>query len=391
MRDGLSIWEACDEAQPPWRSAPLHADVDVAIIGAGITGAFLAERFTRAGWRIAVLDGRAPQKGATAASTALVMWETDAPLMELEQRIGLEAAANIWRRCAAAIGSMSDLAHGVGAACEAQESLLLAGDLLDAAQLKGEAQLRRRAGLPSVWEPAETIYARDRVKAQAALRSAGALALNPIRFSRALLKRAQARGAYIYDGGYVDEFDVGEHRVRLQTRSGRRVCAEALVLATGYEMPPLVPPIGHRVDSTWVIALPLAAPPKRLIWEASRTYAYLRAVGDYVIIGGEDERGMGAEERNRLTPVKARRLSAKLSALLPGSAATPELAWSAFFGATEDGLPLIGPVPGAPRTYAAYGYGGNGITFSALAAELLFGRLSHTPDPLEPYFALDRF
>jgi glycine/D-amino acid oxidase-like deaminating enzyme len=33
-------------------------------------------------------------------------------------------------------------------------------------------------------------------------------------------------------------------------------------------------------------------------------------------------------------------------------------------------LPLIGPVPGA-SVYAAYGYGGNGITFSFLAAQLI--------------------
>ena len=37
----------------------------------------------------------------------------------------------------------------------------------------------------------------------------------------------------------------------------------------------------------------------------------------------------------------------------------------------SDGLPLIGPVPGAKGVYAAYGYGGNGITFSFLAAALI--------------------
>ena len=31
-------------------------------------------------------------------------------------------------------------------------------------------------------------------------------------------------------------------------------------------------------------------------------------------------------------------------------------------------LPLIGPVPGKNGIFAAYGYGGNGITFSYLAA-----------------------
>jgi hypothetical protein len=39
-----------------------------------------------------------------------------------------------------------------------------------------------------------------------------------------------------------------------------------------------------------------------------------------------------------------------------------------FYG---NGLPLIGPVSGAKGIYAAYGYGGNGITFSFLAAQLI--------------------
>ncbi|WP_442063265.1 hypothetical protein, partial [Rhizobium johnstonii] len=35
---------------------------------------------------------------------------------------------------------------------------------------------------------------------------------------------------------------------------------------------------------------------------------------------------------------------------------------------TVDGLPLIGPVPETPHVFAAYGYGGNGITFSYLSS-----------------------
>ena len=33
------------------------------------------------------------------------------------------------------------------------------------------------------------------------------------------------------------------------------------------------------------------------------------------------------------------------------------------------GLPAIGPIPGAARCFAVMGYGGNGITFAALAAQ----------------------
>ena len=64
---------------------------------------------------------------------------------------------------------------------------------------------------------------------------------------------------------------------------------------------------------------------------------------------------------------------AGLHRLLPDVEACAETAWSGVFGTTADGLPLIGPVPGHPRILAAYGYGGNGITFGFLAAELIAG------------------
>ena len=53
----------------------------------------------------------------------------------------------------------------------------------------------------------------------------------------------------------------------------------------------------------------------------------------------------------------------------------------------EDGLPLIGPVPGHPRCHAA---SGNGITFSALAADLVTGLLDGKRDPILHLFAVDR-
>jgi glycine/D-amino acid oxidase-like deaminating enzyme len=53
-------------------------------------------------------------------------------------------------------------------------------------------------------------------------------------------------------------------------------------------------------------------------------------------------------------------------------------------------LPLIGPVPSHKGLYAAYGYGGNGITFSFLAAALLGELIAGSTSPLLDDFALER-
>ena len=88
-------------------------------------------------------------------------------------------------------------------------------------------------------------------------------------------------------------------------------------------------------------------------------------------MGGEDEQIVDPDRRDSLIPAKKRRLQDKLKALWPRADVTAEYAWSGAFGTTTDGLPLIGPVRGYPHVYAAYGYGGNGITFSYLASRII--------------------
>ena len=64
-------------------------------------------------------------------------------------------------------------------------------------------------------------------------------------------------------------------------------------------------------------------------------------------------------------------------------------AWAATFGGSPDGLPAIGPVRGEDHVWLAGGFGGNGVTFASLAAELITKALGGAPDPdadaFDPY------
>src|SRR5687767_8921077 len=73
---------------------PLERDArcDVAVIGAGITGALIAETLSSAGHHVLVLDRRDVATGSTSASTALLQYEIDSHLADLEARYGEELA-----------------------------------------------------------------------------------------------------------------------------------------------------------------------------------------------------------------------------------------------------------------------------------------------------------
>jgi glycine/D-amino acid oxidase-like deaminating enzyme len=143
---------------------------------------------------------------------------------------------------------------------------------------------------------------------------------------------------------------------------------------------------GHRRRSTYAIAtLPQRRMPAALeciVTEASEPYLYLRAGPDRrILCGGEDEEIADADPRDALLPGKMEALRGKLARLLPDSDTTPEFGWSGVFGESETGLPSIGPVPGIPNCWAVLGFGGNGMTYAAIAAEVIPAALQGQPDP----------
>jgi hypothetical protein len=72
---------------------------DIVVLGAGISEAFVAECLTREGLDVVVLDKRDVGGGSTSASTALLQYEIDMPLVELSTRIGRRDAEECYRLC----------------------------------------------------------------------------------------------------------------------------------------------------------------------------------------------------------------------------------------------------------------------------------------------------
>src|SRR4051812_16305156 len=97
LRSGAAPWDDGTPEIAPSDKLPGRT-VDVAICGAGIMGAMLAERLSAAGLAVALLDRRRPGHGSTSASTALVLWEADVPLTHLARDLGEQEAARRWRR-----------------------------------------------------------------------------------------------------------------------------------------------------------------------------------------------------------------------------------------------------------------------------------------------------
>ena len=83
-------------------------------------------------------------------------------------------------------------------------------------------------------------------------------------------------------------------------------------------------------------------------------------------------------------------LTADFKKLWPGAALKTEFSWCGVFGSTKDGLPFIGEYPGLPNSYFALGFGGNGIVFSLIAAEILKDIITGKKNNDADIFSFDR-
>jgi glycine/D-amino acid oxidase-like deaminating enzyme len=114
-----------------------------------------------------------------------------------------------------------------------------------------------------------------------------------------------------------------------------------------------------------------------LIWETAQPYLYLRTTSDNrILIGGKDDKFYNPDKRDAKLRLKTKQLQQTFHKLFPHIDFKPDFEWAGTFCNTKDGLPYIGSIPQRSNTYFALGFGGNGITFSEIAATIITDLLS---------------
>jgi len=397
LRTGKPIWAA--SAQPLVKQSPLQRSTraDVVVIGAGISGSLVAQRLCEAGRRPLILERRrGALLGSTAASTALLQFELDTPLVHLARKVGKRAAERAWLCSHWAVNELRTLARQlrIQSQLETRPSLYLAGNLLNASGLRREAIARQKLGLPSEFLERRALRHHFGIDRAAAILSHGNAEADPVQLAAGFLRAAIRSGARLHAPHEVTDIQAAARGATVATADGLEIRARHVVICTGYELPKIVPTAKHRILSTWAIATAVQRhepwSQRALLWEASEPYLYARTTLDgRVICGGEDEEFAEAARRDALIPAKTMRLRKKLAKLFPRLDNRAAFAWTGSFGASTSGLPSFGAIPGYPNCFAVLGYGGNGITFSMLAATNIARAVCGKSDPESRVFAFE--
>lgn len=370
---------------------------DVAIMGAGITGAQVGWQLARAGVPCVLVDKRHVATGSTAASTSLIQYEIDTPLHQLIQKVGYCTAVESYLLCRQAVHDLEAMSRTEGIDCcfRPKSSLQFASFKKQTHVLEQEFKARNSIGLN-----VSLLYQHDLVrqfglKKAAGLFSTDAAQLDAYLLTHQLLNQLVEKGNAVYDHTLIVAINHNKHGVELLTEEGLRISAKKLVIACGYESQRYLP---HKVEDLYVTYAILSEPLAReefwrqnaLIWEKALPYLYLRTTDDHRILVGGKDTPYHPKLGFRLLSQKAKALHRSFERLFPHLSFKTDFAWAGVFGTTKDGLPYAGTVPERPHTYFALGYGGNGITFSVIAAQLIRDLITGKHNPYLKLFSFER-
>ena len=395
LHESRPLWASSPRISLRTRQRPSRADYDVIVIGAGISGALTAHALADGRRSILVVDRRRPVHGSTLASTAMIQHEIDIPLSRLSGMIGGPKARRAWQRSARAVERLSEIVADLGLPCgfERRQTLFLAGEAYGNRALQEEVEARHAAGIAAEFLDAAALAGRFSIDRTGAILSDISAAANPAQMAAGILRTAMKRGVDLVSPLEITDLRTTADRVFLATADGRILSADHAVFCSGYEFLESVADKGHAIVSTWALATPPGTelPPwlrQTIVWEGADPYIYLRRTRDgRLIVGGEDEDGADVYASAKKLRQKAKTIRRKAETLLGLSLPEPEYVWAAPFGITRTGLPLIGRVPGLENVFAVMGFGGNGITFSQIAAEIVAAGIAGHVDADADLFA----
>lgn len=398
LKSGTPFWQV--------RNGLLHAyprledslQCEVLVVGAGITGALIGDHLARAGFEVAVIDGREAAFGSTAASTALLQYEIDTEMQALARRYGIDDAVLAYRSCELAVGSLLKLAKSLGGIdCEAMQSLYFASRFYHLPRLEAEGALRLAHGFDLEILDRAALADRYGIDSAGGLLTAVAGEIDPFQLSYRLLARIATLGGRVHARTTMQGFVVGDGGVAVRIADGGTIRCKHLVIASGYESQLwLDQKVASNRSSYAMVSEPVPGQlgpfRKTLAWESARPYLYLRRTADErLLVGGEDDRIDLALKRDLKVDAKAMKLLALTRKLLPSLPLRIAFSWAGTFAETDDGLPFFGPHrQHGPRVHFAMAYGGNGITYSLIGAELIRDALLGKLHPCASLFGFGR-
>jgi len=349
------------------------------IIGGGISGALTAYHCTMAGIKCILVDARSIGLGSTCASTSLLQYELDIPLHQLKKLVGNRNAVRSYQLCGQAVDKlialMDQLKFGE---YSKRQSLFFSLHSKEKKMLTQECIARKEAGFDVQLLTREELETNYGLKAEYGLLSQKGAANNAYLLTHELLQHSISRGLKVFDRTRLKTIDNRNNKMILRTENDCTLTCDSVINSSGYEVTNFIGKKIVDLDCTYAIISESMTKNNEMqengimMWSTDNPYMYLCPTNDSrIIIGGRDESFVNMKTMHTYLEKKSILLEKDFKKCFPSVSFKKEFAWSGVFGKTKDALPYIGKYPETSRVFYALGFGGNGITFSLIAAEII--------------------
>jgi glycine/D-amino acid oxidase-like deaminating enzyme/nitrite reductase/ring-hydroxylating ferredoxin subunit len=375
-----SVWDATAEL-PTVPTLDADQDVDVCVIGAGISGLTTAYFLARAGRRVVVLDDGPAGGGETGRTTAHVATSVDDHYYDVERLHGARGARLTAESFVAGVDAVERIVRDEGIACDFRRLdgwwfPAVRDGAEERAQLERERDAAARAGIAGVelvddWPLAALLGGPG-------LRFPRQAQFHIHKYVAGLARAVERHGGRLFTGAHVSEIAdaSGDGPCVVTTDAGRTVRARDVVVATNV-------PINDRFAMqtkqapyrTYVIGARVrrGAVPPGLYWDTADPYHYVRLLDadgagddDVLLVGGEDHKtGQGGDDEAARFDALERWTRQRFDVL------AVEHRWSGQVIEPVDYLAYIGRNPGDRHVWLVTGDSGNGMTHGTIAGLLL--------------------
>lgn len=386
--DETSLWrEAYSKSTYPKLSDDI--EIDVAIIGAGITGLSCGYMLKQAGLKVAVLDKRTVGAGTTGRTTGKVTSQHSLIYDEITRQFGPEAAGLYGEAAETAITRIEQIIRKEKIECgwQRQANYVFTDDASRVEKFKQEAKAAAKAGLPATFETKLPLP----FGVKAAVKFDRQASFHSQKYLLGLARTVNGAGSYVFENSGVISIRDGDPG-SIRTKRGT-VTAKHIIVATNVPTLPLLARGGYCIleypTESYIVA---GRPDKKIegmyISPDKDHYSILPvedAGGRLLLIGGG-----GHLSGLRLSKDSHYR---KLADYAEQRFGIQEIVykWSDRDYMAYDKMPLIGRLyPWSRNLYVASAYKKWGLTTGTVAGMVLTDLISGQKNAWSPLFTPQR-
>lgn len=385
---GDRFWTKTKDINRQYSYLDKNVKCDVLIVGAGISGALTAYEFSKYSKDIMVVDKNLVGYKSTSISTAILQYEIDKDFIGLKNLHNEEWATKSFKLCEEAVHGIRKIVNELEEDCEFnyRDCFYYTNKSSDIKNLKKEFDIRKEYGFDVSYIDEKDAMDKFSFPVKGGIYTKNASGeINPYKFTRALIKSVEDKGARIYENTNIVEYKYVDDGLIAVTQNGFKIECNKVVICSGYLGRTFFDKEISELSRTFTL---VTEPVNQfdgwynrcIIRDTEDPYIYFRTTQDNrILVGGEDvdikgERSKAANLRHNkmLSQDKYNKLETILKSMFPYIEDIKiDCQFSGVFAETYDGLPYIGEHSDFKNFYFNLGYGSNGILYASLGAKML--------------------